>query len=195
MKALKPVLAILGARWFWTLAGAVLLSLLIWNFGDLLRIGEKQPFGSETARLTAILAIAVLWGFSNLWAQARARRNNDQLVKALVGARGTIRARIARSAGAGAAVSGSSGAAAPKQGRRRPRPKMALPTAVVRHDWAARIGQDDRARSVRSAIPHRRGARSAGGRRYPLLRLALHRRGGPDRHRRPLHHPGQRRRR
>jgi type VI secretion system protein ImpL len=84
MKALKPVLAILGARWFWTLAGAVLLSLLIWNFGDLLRIGEKQPFGSETARLTAILVIAVLWGLSNLWAQARARRNNDQLVKALV---------------------------------------------------------------------------------------------------------------
>jgi len=83
MKLLKSALAILGSRWFWALVGAVLLSLVVWYFGDLLQIGTVRPLATEPQRLICILGIAVLWGASNLWAQARARRSNDLLVKAL----------------------------------------------------------------------------------------------------------------
>ena len=84
MSVLASVLSVLHARWFWSLVGAVILSLLIWYFGDLVAIGQVHPFGSAVARLVAILCIAVAWGAWNLLAQARARRSNDRLVAALV---------------------------------------------------------------------------------------------------------------
>ena len=83
MSALRSLLSVLRARWFWSLVGAVILSLLIWFFGDLLGFGEMRPLETPVARLVGILVIAVLWGVWNLLAQARARRSNDQLVSAL----------------------------------------------------------------------------------------------------------------
>jgi type VI secretion system protein ImpL len=83
MKILRTILAILAARWFWTLVGAVLLSLAIYLFGDVLRMGDSYVLGSETRRMACVLVIAVLWGVGNLWRQERARRSNAQLVAAL----------------------------------------------------------------------------------------------------------------
>jgi type VI secretion system protein ImpL len=83
MRAIRSLLSVLRARWFWSLVGAVILSLLIWFFGDLLGFGETRPLEGPVARLVDILVIAVLWGAWNLLAQARARRSNDQLVSAL----------------------------------------------------------------------------------------------------------------
>ncbi|HYI82352.1 MAG TPA: type VI secretion system membrane subunit TssM, partial [Acetobacteraceae bacterium] len=83
MRAIRSLLSVLRARWFWSLVGAVILSLLIWFFGDLLGFGETRPLEGPVARLVGILVIAVLWGAWNLLAQARARRSNDQLVSAL----------------------------------------------------------------------------------------------------------------
>ncbi|MDW8370739.1 MAG: type VI secretion system membrane subunit TssM [Geminicoccaceae bacterium] len=83
MTALRTLWSILSARWFLTLSGAVLLAALVWLAGDLLAIGARRPLESEVARLVAILAIALLWGASNLWHQHRARRRNEALVEAL----------------------------------------------------------------------------------------------------------------
>lgn len=83
MRFLKSLLAILTARWFWTLIGSLLLAVLIWFFGDLLALGDLRPFASETAKLVGILVVAVLWGLSNLWTQLRARRRNAGLVAEL----------------------------------------------------------------------------------------------------------------
>jgi len=84
MTLLVSALSILRARWFWSLIGATILSLLIWFFGDIIGIGERHPLAGPTVRLVAILCIAVAWGAWNLFAQARSRRSNDQLVAALV---------------------------------------------------------------------------------------------------------------
>lgn len=83
MRILKATLAVLTARWFLTLVGAVLLAALIWFFGDLLAFGEVRPLASDVTKLVAILIIAVVWGASNLWAQARARQRNAGLVAEL----------------------------------------------------------------------------------------------------------------
>jgi type VI secretion system protein ImpL len=83
MTLLASALSILRARWFWSLVGAVILSLLIWRFGDLLALGEARPFASPVARLTAILCIAFAWGAWNLLLQARSRRLNERMVAAL----------------------------------------------------------------------------------------------------------------
>src|SRR3954447_11884884 len=83
MRLLKGLLAVLTARWFVTLLGAVLLSLLIWFAGDLVTVAGRTPLAPETTRLVAILVVALLWGASNLWSQARARKRNDALVREL----------------------------------------------------------------------------------------------------------------
>ena len=79
MRMLKTIGAIVTARWFLTLLGAVLLALLIWFFGPLLAFADVRPFESELARGGAILAITFLWGVSNLYAQRRASRTNAEL--------------------------------------------------------------------------------------------------------------------
>ena len=83
MRLLKGLFAVLTARWFLSLLGCVLLAVLVWFFGDLLAISEARPLAGDTAKLVVILVIALLWGASNLWAQARARRRNTQLVAEL----------------------------------------------------------------------------------------------------------------
>ncbi|HYZ22499.1 MAG TPA: hypothetical protein VE690_10110, partial [Rhodopila sp.] len=83
MKLLRSILSVLRARWFWTLVGAVILSLLVWFFGALIAVGEERPLVSDVSRLLVVLGIAVLWGLWNVLAMARARRSNEKLVSAL----------------------------------------------------------------------------------------------------------------
>src|SRR5687768_8064762 len=79
MRVLKTIAAIVGARWFLTLLGTVLLAVLIWFFGPLLAFADVRPLASELARGVAILVITFLWGVSNLYAQRRASRTNAEL--------------------------------------------------------------------------------------------------------------------
>lgn len=83
MRFLKSLFAVLTARWFLSLLGCVLLAVLVWFFGDLLALGESRPLARDLSKLIAILIIALLWGSSNLWAQARAKRRNTKLVAEL----------------------------------------------------------------------------------------------------------------
>jgi type VI secretion system protein ImpL len=83
MTALRTLWSILSARWFLTLLGSILLAVLVWLAGDLLAFGAWRPLRDEVAKLSTILAIALLWGASNLWHQHRAKRRNAALVEAL----------------------------------------------------------------------------------------------------------------
>ena len=83
MSMLASILSVLRARWFWTLVGAIILSLLVWFYGDLIGIGETHPLATEVSRLLVVLGIAVIWGLWNVLGQARARRRNDKLITAL----------------------------------------------------------------------------------------------------------------
>ena len=120
MSALRSLLSVLRARWFWSLVGAVILSLLIWFFGDLLGFGETRPLETPVARLVGILVIAVLWGVWNLLAQARARRSNDQLVSALAEPAAKGEAGLGRTRGTRTALRRRPGAAQaqPRSARR-----------------------------------------------------------------------------
>ena len=86
MRVLKTIGAIVGARWFLTLLGAILLALLIWFFGPLLAFGDVRPFESELSRGIAVLVITFLWGASNLYAQRRASKANAELAGELAAA-------------------------------------------------------------------------------------------------------------
>ena len=84
MRLLKSILAVLTARWLWILLGCVLLGGLIWWMGELLAFGDWRPFATDQAKLIGVLVLALLWGFSNLVGQLRARRRNSGLVAGLV---------------------------------------------------------------------------------------------------------------
>jgi type VI secretion system protein ImpL len=83
MSLLASILSVLRARWFWSLVGAIIISLLIWFYGDIIGVGETHPLITPVSRLVVVLGIAVVWGLWNVLAQARARRSNDKLVTAL----------------------------------------------------------------------------------------------------------------
>ena len=80
MFILRFLWAVLTSRWLWTLIGLTLLSLIIWVFGPIVRVGESEPFASETVR---IVLIALLVIFCLIWlivAQRRAIRANRMFV-------------------------------------------------------------------------------------------------------------------
>jgi type VI secretion system protein ImpL len=83
MRALKSLLALLTARWFLTLIGAVLLALLVWYFGPLVSIAGRTPLADERTRLLLVLAISVIWGAGNLLAQRRAAAADNRLIEAI----------------------------------------------------------------------------------------------------------------
>ncbi|MBX9586421.1 MAG: hypothetical protein K2X50_04100 [Gammaproteobacteria bacterium] len=63
MNQLKKLL--LDSR-FHTLIAVVLLGYLVWNYGPLLAIGNQQPFASISNRLISLVALAFLWGLTNI---------------------------------------------------------------------------------------------------------------------------------
>ncbi len=85
-RVLKPIWAVLSARWFLTLLGVVILALVVWFFGDLLALGDWRPFESQLARLVTILVLTFIWGAGNLLAQRKVRKANDAFVSELAGA-------------------------------------------------------------------------------------------------------------
>jgi type VI secretion system protein ImpL len=72
--------AVLTSRWLWTLIGLVLLSLVVWIFGPIVKVGESAPLASETARLAAIGVLFLLFLIWWIAAQRRAIRANRLFV-------------------------------------------------------------------------------------------------------------------
>nr|WP_256476419.1 type VI secretion system membrane subunit TssM [Siccirubricoccus soli] len=69
------------SRWVVTFIGALLISLLVWFFGDLLAVGEARPLGSELARIITIVVIFVLWLLNNLLRLYRQQQKDKKLVE------------------------------------------------------------------------------------------------------------------
>jgi type VI secretion system protein ImpL len=83
VRLLKSLLAVLTARWFVSLLGAVLLALLVWFFGPMVAIDGRAVLAPELNRLLVILGISVLWGLANLVSQRRARASGEAMVEAI----------------------------------------------------------------------------------------------------------------
>lgn len=79
---MKKVKAVLLHPITISIFGITLLSLLVWFFGPHIKFGADNvaPLGEPTVRLLIIMAILVLWGLNNLRIQAKARKNNQELV-------------------------------------------------------------------------------------------------------------------
>ena len=80
---LKGILTIVTAKWFISLIGAIILSLLVWFAGPLIAVGDVRPFESDIARFGTSLVILVAWGLVNLLSQTKSKRANEQLVDGL----------------------------------------------------------------------------------------------------------------
>lgn len=86
MFILRFIWAVLTSRWLWTLIGLALLSLVIWIFGPIVRVGESQPFASDTVRLIIIGALFAIWFIWLIVAQVRAIRANRLFVAEIAAA-------------------------------------------------------------------------------------------------------------
>ena len=65
-----------------SIIGLIVLSLLIWFAGPLIKFGDSNsaPLGSAVARLILIMIILVAWGLNNLRAQMQDKKHNEELV-------------------------------------------------------------------------------------------------------------------
>lgn len=80
MFILRFIWSVLTSRWLWTLIGLALLSLVIWIFGPIVRVGDFEPFASETVRIVMIAMLVILWLIWLIVAQRRAIRANRMFV-------------------------------------------------------------------------------------------------------------------
>jgi len=83
---MTSILSILTARWFVTLVGALVLSLLVWFAGPLIAVGDVRPLEGDLARLAVVLTVLVVWGVANMLALSRARKADRALVDGVTGA-------------------------------------------------------------------------------------------------------------
>ncbi|TIN80343.1 type VI secretion system membrane subunit TssM [Mesorhizobium sp.] len=80
MFILRFLWAVLTSRWLWTLIGIGLLSLVIWVFGPIVRVGAYEPFASENVRIVIIALLVIFWLIWLIVAQRRAIRANRMFV-------------------------------------------------------------------------------------------------------------------
>ena len=63
---LGKIINVLKARWFITLIGALILSLLIWFVGPLIAVAEVRPLESDLIRFISVIVLLVPTGSSGL---------------------------------------------------------------------------------------------------------------------------------
>ena len=73
---MRAVLRFLGSRWFLSLVGVALITVLLWLFGPFLSFLE-----SWITRLVIILVILLIWAGVNLWLDRRRKKNEAALVE------------------------------------------------------------------------------------------------------------------
>ncbi|TJX44376.1 MAG: hypothetical protein E5W21_22985, partial [Mesorhizobium sp.] len=74
MFILRLFWAVITSRFLWTLLGIALLSLLIWVFGPIVKVGPYAPFESDNVRIAMIAGLIILWLIWLILAQRRAIR-------------------------------------------------------------------------------------------------------------------------
>jgi type VI secretion system protein ImpL len=89
---MKRLLGILTAKWFVTLLGAILLSLLVWFIGPLIAVAEVRPLDSQIVRLLVVMGIIFVWGLINIFSRVKQARTNDQMAAALTQAKDPVAA-------------------------------------------------------------------------------------------------------
>src|SRR5579859_8146954 len=72
-------MAILKSRWFLTLVGVLLLSVLIWFVGPYFAFADAKPLASAVERLTAILIVVLIWALWWQWKSWQSSRATRQL--------------------------------------------------------------------------------------------------------------------
>ncbi|ESX27150.1 type VI secretion system membrane subunit TssM [Mesorhizobium sp. LSJC264A00] len=80
MFILRFLWAVLTSRFLWTLIGLALLSLIIWVFGPIVRVGDYVPMASQTVRIVIIALLVIFWLIWLIVAQRRAIRANRMFV-------------------------------------------------------------------------------------------------------------------
>lgn len=83
---MSKILSVLKARWFITLIGAIILSLLVWFLGPLIAIADFRPFETIVARAATIAAILVIWAFACLIGALRRKKANDAIAEGIAAA-------------------------------------------------------------------------------------------------------------
>ena len=83
MGPLKAILGFLFSRLLWTIIGLIVLSVLIWLFGGLLKFGEAAPLEGDLPRAILIGAIWIIWLLRMLFRQLKAARANRMFVAEL----------------------------------------------------------------------------------------------------------------
>ncbi len=79
-----PLMRYVRRRWLRTLIWALAACLVMFFYGDSLRIRQFDPFASDRARLIACLVILAGWAVYNLVMWVRDRRANKAMINALV---------------------------------------------------------------------------------------------------------------
>ncbi|MEP5761880.1 MAG: type VI secretion system membrane subunit TssM [Litoreibacter sp.] len=83
MGLLKAIFAILTSRVLWTFIGLILLSVLIWFYGGLLKFGDTVPFELDLAKMVMIGILWIVWLLRVLFRQFAAIRANKAFVAEL----------------------------------------------------------------------------------------------------------------
>ena len=83
MGLLKVIFAFLTSRILWTFIGLALLSVLIWFYGGLLKIGELAPLESNVSKMIIIGVLWIIWLLRVLFRQLAAIRANKAFVAEL----------------------------------------------------------------------------------------------------------------
>ena len=182
----------LVSRWFMSFVGTALLAAA----GLVLRAVPAGCSKTGASGSRIVLAMLALWAGINLlldWRRAAPRRGAGRGRRPRPPPDPTGD-RLGRGSG-GAARQADDGAGAAEEGARHR--GLSLRAAVVRDHRPARRRQDDGAAECRPALPARRRDGPGRGRRcrrHAAVRLVVHRGRRADRHRRPLHDAGFRRR-
>ncbi|MEE9344246.1 MAG: type VI secretion system membrane subunit TssM [Methylococcales bacterium] len=82
---MKRLFNFIKQRWLITLLGVVALGLLIWFIGPLFAFADYVPLESEFNRWVLIGFVLLLWIVLRLWGYFKAKRQNNQVIAAMVG--------------------------------------------------------------------------------------------------------------
>ena len=87
---MRALIDVLKARWFLTLLGTILLSLIIWFLGPLFAFAEVRPLEPELVRFIVVMILFIIWGLANLFSVMRAKKTESGLMKDLEEAEGGL---------------------------------------------------------------------------------------------------------
>ena len=85
----RPLTTLVRRRWLRTLIWALALCLVVFFYGDAIRLRHWQPLDSDTVRGAACIAILIAWAIYNVVMAVRDRQTNSKLIAAVTSADGT----------------------------------------------------------------------------------------------------------